>query len=155
MFDPTKKPLEEMDLTGFKIVSSEMFVPKYKRVHPGCSLWPVKVCFNKTSLQALNNCEYVMMQVNPETKGLLILPVSSKDKDSIRWVKGQKEIFSRTMESKAFCDELYKTWGLDPESNYRAVGRLVSVKNKVALLYDFSSATKWHSPAKKRSIPDE
>ena len=133
MFAPMKQPLEELDLAGFKVVSSEMFAPKVRKTTPGCTLWPTKTSFNKTALQALNNCEFVLMQVNPETKCLLIMPVNSKDKDSIRWVKGQKEIHSRTMESRAFCEELYKTWDLDPASNYRAVGRLVSVRNKVAI----------------------
>ena len=154
MFSPAKSKIEELDLSGFKIVSSEMFVPRYKQVFPSCSLYPTKICFNKTSLQALNFCEFVLMQVNTERKWLLITPVNSKDKDSVRWVKGQKEIGSKSMESKPFCDELYKSWELNPEANYRATGRLVSVRNKVALLYDFSTAKEWTSNTFKRKTSD-
>ena len=61
------------------------------------------------------NTEYVRLEVNPTTKCLLVVPTHSSDKDSIRWIKGQKEQSIRNMESRIFGDELYKAWGLDPE----------------------------------------
>ena len=94
-------------------------------------------------LSALNNCEFVRIEVNPKTKCLIVLPVSSSDKNSIRWIKGTKEFSIRNMESKRFGDQVYQAWGLDKEYNYRAVGRLVTANQKVMMLFDFSNAESW------------
>ena len=136
-------PVEEMSLEGFQIVKSEMFMHPPRKADPTCSIWPTKISFNKMSLQALNNCEYIRLEVNPMTKCLLVSPISSSDKDSIRWVKGQKEQNSRNMESRIFGEQIYRAWGLDSEYNYRAIGKLVSARNKIMLLFDFSKAEIW------------
>ena len=47
------------------------------------------------------------------------------------------------MESRQFGEEVYKAWGLDKQYNYRAVGRLVSARNKIMMLFDFSTAEMW------------
>lgn len=49
----------------------------------------------------------------------------------------------RNMESKAFGDEIYRSWNLDREYNYRAIGRLVAAKGKVMMLFDFTEAEVW------------
>ena len=137
--------LEELSLEGFQVVKSEMFLHLPRKGEPTCSLWPYRVSFNKISLQVLNSCEYVRLEINPNTKGMLVVPVSSKDKAAIRWIKGQKDYSVRNMESKAFGSELYKAWELNPEFNYRATGKLVSSKGKVMLLFDFNGAELWKS----------
>ena len=48
-------------------------------------------------------------------------------------------------------DEIYRAWGLDPEYNYRAVGRLVSARNKIMLLFDFSNAENWKTKKVEKS----
>lgn len=94
-------------------------------------------------LDAKYYCEFVRIEINPNNKCLLVIPVTSKDKDSIRWIKGQKSFTVRNMESKNFGDLLYSTWGLNPECNYRTTGKLVSSKGKVMLLFNFSDAEMW------------
>lgn len=136
-------PVEELSLDGFQIVKSEMFLHLPRKGDATCTVWPTKISFSRMSLQALNNCEYVRLEVNPTTKCLLVAPTPSTDKDSIRWIKGQKEHYVRNMESRIFGEEIYKAWGLDPEYNYRAIGRLVSARNKIMLLFDFSTAENW------------
>lgn len=136
-------PVEELSLDGFQIVKSEMFLHLPRKGDATCTIWPTKISFSRTSLQTLNNCEYVRLEVNPTTKCLLVAPAPSTDKDSIRWIKGQKEYFVRNMESRVFGEEIYRAWGLDPEYNYRATGRLVSARNKIMLLFDFSTAENW------------
>ena len=84
-------PVEELSLDGFQIVKSEMFLHLPRKADPTCTIWPTKISFSRMSLQALNNCEYVRLEVNPKTKCLLVAPTPSTDKDSIRWIKGQKE----------------------------------------------------------------
>lgn len=137
--------IEEITLEGFQIVRADMFTHLPRKGAATCTIWPTKISFGKNALFALNNCEYMRMEINPATKCMLVIPVSSKDKDSIRWVKGQKEFSIRNMESKQFGDLLYASWGLDPQSNYRAAGKLISSKGKVMLLFDFSEAEMWKS----------
>ena len=136
--------LEEISLEGYQIVKSEMFFRFPRKNDPTCTIWPTCMSFSKLALTKLNNCEYVRIEVNPKTKRLIVIPVSSSDKNSIRWIKGQKENNTRKLESKQFGAEIYKAWKLDSEYNYRASGRLVSSKdNKVMLLFDFNNAEVW------------
>ena len=137
--------IEEVSLDGFQIVSSDMFVHLPRKSDATCSIWPTKLSFSKLVLSGLNNCEYVRIEVNPNTKCLVVIPVTSSDKNSIRWIKGQKKFYIRNMESKRFGNLLYNTWGLDPDYNYRAIGRLVAVNKKVMMLFDFNNAELWQS----------
>lgn len=136
-------PIEEMSLDGFQIVNANMFAHSPKRNDVTCTIWPTRISFNKLALEKLHFCEYIKLHVNPKTKCILVMPVSSSDKDSIRWIKGEKERFVRNMESKIFGGQLYKSWGLDPECNYRASGHLVTANQKVMLLFDFNEAELW------------
>lgn len=137
--------LEEISLDGFQIVKSEMFLHFPQKKDPTCTIWPHRISFNKLSLAKLNNCEYVRIEVNPSAKRLLVIPVPSTDKNSIRWVKGKMEISTRHLESRSFGSEIYKAWGFDEDYNYRSTGKLVSSQNKVMLLFDFNNAEVWKS----------
>lgn len=136
-------PIEEVSLDGFQIVSSDMFIHLPRKGEPTCSIWPTKLSFNKMVLSSLNNCEYVRIEVNPKTKRLVVIPVTSSDKNCIRWIMGGKELFMRKMESKRFGKMIYNTWDLDPDYNYRAIGRLVTVNKKVMMMFDFNDAEVW------------
>ena len=149
MMESPIQTIGTIDLDGFQVVKAELFAHLPRTYSPSCTLWPSKICFNKQALQALNNCETVLIQVNAVTKGLVVMPVHSRDKDAVRWVKGQKTIDTRTMEAKRFCDELYKTWDLDRSFNYRTPGRLVTAGNKIVLYFNFAEAEKWTSQPKK------
>ena len=135
--------VEEVSLDGFQIVKSEMFIQKQRKSDGSCSIWPNKISFSRTTLRMLNNCEYIRLEVNPNTKCLLVVPTHSSDKDSIRWLKGQKDPHVRDMESKEFGDEIYKAWGFDRELNYRAIGKLVIAQSKIMMLFDFTKAMTW------------
>ncbi len=145
--------IEEMSLEGFQVVRADMFLHLPRKGEATCTVWPTKISFNKLALAALNFCEFVRIEINPLKKCMLIIPVTSKDKDGIRWVKGQRSFTVRNMESKQFGDQLYSSWGLDPEFNYRATGKLVSSNGKVMLLFNFSDAEIWKS--KKAVIANE
>lgn len=136
-------PIEEVSLDGFQIVASDMFVHLPRKSDATCTIWPTKLSFSKLVLSSLNNCEYVRIEVNPRTKCLIVLPVSSADKNSIRWIKGTKEFSVRNMESRRFGEQVYKSWGLDMDYNYRAIGRLVTANQKVMMLFDFNDAESW------------
>ena len=138
-----------IDLEGFQVVKSEMFAHIQRVYQPSCTLWPTKICFNKQALQSLNYCETVQIRVNAAEMGMVVIPINSRDKDAVRWVKGQKETSTRTMEAKRFCEELYKTWQLDPQYNYRTPGRLVTAGDKIVLFFDFNRAEKWTSKQQK------
>lgn len=136
-------PIEEVSLEGFQIVASDMFVRLPHKSDATCTIWPTKLSFSKLALSALNNCEFVRIEVNPRTKSLIVRPVSSSDKNSIRWIRGAKEFRVRNMESKRFGNQVYKLWGLDADYNYRAEGRLVTANKKVMMLFDFNCAESW------------
>ena len=137
--------MEEFSLEGFQVVHSEMFVQLPRKSDASCSLFPTKMTFNRTTLRLLHTCEHVRIEVNPSNKCLLVVPVGSSDKDAIRWAKGTKEKYVRNFESRQFSGELYRAWDLNPEYNYRTVGRLVTAKNKLMMLFDFSKAEIWQS----------
>ena len=136
-------PIEEMTIDGFQIVSASMFHHPPRKCEATCTIWPTRISFNKLTLEKLHYCDYIKIQVNPTTKCLLLSPVTSSDKDSIRWMKGEKEKFLRNLESKAFGEQLYQKWGLDADYNYRTVGRLVTVNQKVMILFDFNHPEVW------------
>ena len=100
----------------------------------------------KQSLVLLGNCEYIRIEVNAARKGLLVIPVNSKDRDCIRWVKSVKEPAVRKIECGRFTQQLYEAWGLNDEQVYRAIGKLVAADNKVMLLFDFNENETWKSP---------
>lgn len=135
--------LEELSLDGFQIVKADMFAHLPHKGDPTCSIWPTKLSFSKLVLTSLNNCEYVRIEINPTTKCLIVIPVTSTDNNGIRWIKGQKNFTIRNMESKRFGAEIYKIWKLDTNYNYRTVGHLVSCNKKVMMLFDFKDAEVW------------
>lgn len=135
--------IPEISHDGFQVVSGEMFKHMQRISQPSATLWYNSISFSKASVQALNNCERVRIEVNPSTKCLLIVPVTIKDKDNIHWVKNVKDPQARKIECKAFTAQLFETWGWKPDYVYRTAGRVVSVDKKVMLLFDFSEPESW------------
>lgn len=136
-------PIEEMSLDGYQIVNAGLSHHPARKCEATCTVWPSRISFNKLALEKLHYCDYIKIQVNPTTKCLLVCPVTSSDKDGIRWIKGEKEKFLRNLESKAFGEQLYQKWNLDPDYTYRSVGHLVTVNQKVMILFDFSHPEVW------------
>lgn len=142
--------IQEISREGFQVVSGEIFKSQY-RVYgePTVTLWSNSISFGKGSLTALNNCERVRLEVNTKTMGLLIIPVTAKDKDSVRWSKNVKDPVPRKIECSRFTRPLFETWKWNADHVYRAVGRIVTADKKVMLLFDFSKAENWKQPLKK------
>lgn len=143
--------IEEINMDGFQVVSSTMFSHIPRKTDATCSIWPSKIAFSKLCLTQLHNCEYIRIEVHPKKHCLLIIPVSSQDKDSLRWINGCKDFNMRNMESKRFGKMLYEAWNLDPDANYRAKGKLVTMNSKVMMLFDFSKPEIWRG---KKSVTD-
>lgn len=143
--------IEELNMDGFQIVNSEMFNHASSRYNVTCSIWPSKISFSRMTLEKLNFCDYVKIQVHPENKCLIVAPVTSSDKQSIRWTREGNEKEFRNMESKMFGEYLYRIWKLNPKSNYRTMGRLVSSNKKVMMLFDFSRAEVLKSRSQKEN----
>jgi hypothetical protein len=102
--------------------------------------------FSKQALVLLGTCEHVRIEVNVAKKGLLVIPVNSKDRDCIRWIKSLKEPTVRKIECGRFTQQLYEAWNFSNEQVYRAVGKLVAADNKVMLLFDFNENETWKTP---------
>lgn len=135
--------MPQIDLEGFQVVSGEMFAHLPRKSDATCTLWPSSMSFSKQSLVLLNNCEHIRIEVNVPKKGLLVVPVTTKDRDCIRWIKSVKAPTIRKMECGSFAKQLYQAWGLNENQVYRAIGKLVTHDNKVMLLYDFNDAETW------------
>ena len=147
--------LPEVSMEGFQVVSSSMFSHFPKTSEPSCTIWYSSISFSKSAVKALNGCDRVLIQVNAKTKGILIVPVSSKDKDGIPWLRDSKVVEAKKMECKAFTTQLYKTWGFDPEYVYRSYGKVVKADNKVMLLFEFKCCESWKSRTKAKVNADE
>ena len=145
MFSQGINTLEEVNMDGFEVVHSNMFLSFPKKTQPICSLWPDKLSFNSMTLKTLHGCEYIRLEVSARQRSILITPVNSSDKDCIRWVRGDRQLVLRELYSKTFAENLYHMFHLDSQQNYRARGRLVSSGSKVMLLFDFKEAEVWRS----------
>lgn len=135
--------IPEISLDGFKVVSGDMFAHLPKKGEPTCTLWNTSISFSMMALQSLNGCERVRIEVNPKTKGLLVVPVTIQDKDGIRWVQGENKITPKKIYCRNFSSQLYQTWRFNSQRVYRAKGNLVSFDKKVMLLFDFSKPESW------------
>lgn len=137
--------INEIKLDGFQIVRSEMFIKRMTRyIEPTCTIWPNCIYFSKPAVRALGNCENIRIHVNVESRKLLVIPVSSSDRDAIRWSKTKNgNVESRKIECIPFSDELYRAWSLDRTNAYRSVGSLYSVDGKIVLLFDFAEPETW------------
>ncbi len=143
--------LQEISLDGFQVISGELFCHPPRLNTPALTLWYSSMSFNKASLIALNNCERILIKVNPATKCILIVPVNSKDKDGIRWMKTGKEPTTRKVDCQKFTSTLYEQWGWPSDYCYRALGRLVTSDSKVMVLFDFTEAENWKYKEKEKA----
>ena len=99
--------IQEINLEGFQVVSGDLFTNYTRTSNPTVTLWHSSISFSKASLTLLNGCERIRVEINPNSKCLLIVPVTIKDKDNIHWVKGIKDPVPRKMECKRFTSHLY------------------------------------------------
>lgn len=140
---PFSSEIEEISMDGFQVVSGDLFARRSGYYSPTCTIWSGGITFNKVALTALNNCERVRIEIHPQKKSVLLVPVTMKDKDGIPWRKNIKDYAPRRMECVRFSSKLYEMWNWDTGCVCRAVGRVVTVDNKVMLLFDFSSPEQW------------
>ena len=143
MFYEQAGPIEEISVEGFKVVSGDLFVHLPRKSEPTCTIWSNSIRFSKTALIALNSCERIRIEVNPEKRCILIVPVTDKDKDGIWWIKNVKEPQTRKMGCKQFTMQLFDMWQWRCDYVYRASGRLVTADQKVMLLFNFSEPENW------------
>ena len=146
---PFSNEIEEISMDGFQVVSGEYFTRRIAYFSPTCTIWSGGITFNKVALTALNNCERVRIEIHPQKKSVLLVPVTIKDKDGIPWRKNIKDYAPRRMECSRFSSTLYEMWGWDTSCVYRTAGRIVTVDNKVMLLFDFNAPEQWRGKEKK------
>jgi len=137
---PIKLP--EIDLEGFQVVKGDMFINSNCSHSMMMSIWPDSISFSQASIDALNKCERVRMEINTAAKSIVVIPVTIQDKDNIRWVVINKGI-TRRIQCVKFTRMIYRIWGWDEDLAYKARGKLVSANNKVMLMFSFENATSW------------
>ena len=143
--------IQEISREGFQVVSGDLFRRAFRLSAPTATIWPNSLSFSKAALQALNMCERIRIEVNSAKRCILIVPVTEKDKDNVRWLKTGKEPQARKIECLAFTSQLYDTWNWKKELAYRATGRVVTADKKVMLLFDFSQAESWKFKEKAKA----
>ena len=151
----TLEELQEISMEGFQVVSGDMFRHVSRLNAPTVTLWYNSISFSKAALVALNSCERVRIEVNAKTRCILLVPVTVKDKDGIRWMKTGKAPQARRLECKAFTSQLYEQWGWKEDFVYRTVGRIVTADNKVMLLFNFSDPENWKFNEKAKAQKNE
>ena len=143
--------IQEISRDGFQVVSGDMFRRAFRVSAPTATIWPNRISFSKAALVALNKCERVRFEVNASKRCMLVVPVTEKDKDNVRWTKNSKDPAVRMIECVAFTSQLYESWHWENELAYRATGRIVSSDKKVMLLFDFSDAESWKYKEKEKA----
>ena len=135
--------IKEISLDGFQVVSGQMFCHLPRMSEPTLTITPKGLSFNKAVIEALNCCEHIRIEVNDRKRGILIVPVTAKDRDGIRWLKSGKRVQGKSVDCTRFVNHLYGIWGWESDSRFRATGKLVSSEGKVMLLFDFSQPETW------------
>lgn len=142
---------QEIDLDGFQIVKGEMFKVSYRRKAITLTIWNDEISFSKSAIEALHNCERVRIEINPDSKCILVIPVTAQDKDNVRWAKMRPDAINpRKILCIKFTNLLYKTWGWEQEMAYKVEGKVVTFNEKVMLLFDFNKAEHWKSAKGKK-----
>ena len=134
--------------SGFQVVGEELFhTPKSCSV-PSMSIWDNSISFSKSAQIALNCCERIRIEVNPQTRHILIIPITEKDKDSIEWMRKDRKPDSHRLFCKLFTEQLFDGWNWKRDYAYRARGKIVSSEKKIMMLFDFSKPENWRSKGK-------
>ena len=55
--------MQEISLEGFQVVNASMFRRVSRPSAPTATIWPDSICFSKTALTLLNNCERIRIEV--------------------------------------------------------------------------------------------
>ena len=118
--------IQEISKEGFQIVSGQMFRRAQHLGQPTATIWPRSISFSKAALQALNVCERIRIEVHAAKRCILIVPVTEKDPDNVRWLKSGKELSARKIECTAFTSQLYNSWDWKKDLAYRVIGRIVT-----------------------------
>ncbi len=142
--------INEISLEGFQVVSRDYFYGQHRLMMPSMTFWDGSIGFTKQDVVMLNGCECVLLQINTDAKKVLVVPTTSKDTDSIHWIKNRKTMNPRKISCKKLTDQVYKMWGWNTDYIYRAQGKLVTAGNKVMLLFDFSEPENWLRPEAKK-----
>ena len=120
------------------VLRGEPLLPVYSGEDISMTVCLDNICFSKTTVTSLKNCEKIHIYVNIEEQRILISPADVKSKSGVRWTNDTSTPV--IADCKIFTNQLYQKWGWNPDSTYKASGRiLVSAKGTVKALFDFKS----------------
>lgn len=143
--------IPEISLEGFQVIHGDIFRGRQRSSYPAATLKFNSISFNRAALSALHNCERIRFEINPQTKAMVIIPVTAKDVDNVSWTKNGKEPTPRKIECIGFASYLFELWKWNKEFTYRSTGKVVTADKKVMLLFEFSNPEKWKSNEKAKS----
>ena len=134
-----REEIPEVKKEGFLVVSRDLYSENQKQPI-ACKITDKNITFTKSSIVALVNCEKVLIEINVDTKQIIVAPAAQGDKDSVRWIKSPKDVTPRIIECSRFTNQVYDIWKWDKEKSYKGKGKVVSVDKKIMILYDFKDA---------------
>jgi len=134
--------IPEIDLSGFQVVKSDMFQAFTSRSAITMTVWPDSISFSQASINALKKCEHVRIEINYDAKCILVIPVTTQDRNNVRWAVSDKGK-TRRIGCLRFVSVLYSAWNWNTDMAYKGTGRLVASNEKVMILYSFEKASNW------------
>ena len=150
----TAEEIQEIDLEGFQVISGELFRGLSKPHIPTLTIWNDSICFSKAAVTSLQNCERIRIEVDNGKKLILVSPVTTSDRNNVRWAKVGKDVSPRRIDCKAFTIPLYEQWAWKKDRVYRSVGRLVMADKKLMMLFDFNNNENWEYKTKTKGQSD-
>lgn len=132
--------IKKVSLDGFQVVQRKYFS---RLTEPMMTIWESAVAFNTAAHDVFNNCEAIEIYVNEDARCFAIMPAPSKDKESVKWIRGSKKYKYNRIECTMFARQIFKSWGLDPQYHYRTSGKLVQCDKKLMILFNFSNYEVW------------
>ena len=124
----------EIDISKYQVVEQNMFI----RVNePNLSIANDGIYFNKRTHHIFNNCDYIKIMINQADKSILITPTTSGEPNAIDWKRMPSK--EGKISCTTFVRLLLKAWGLNKDTKYRSIGRLVQADNRPMLMFSFKN----------------
>lgn len=132
--------MSEIDIKGFQVVNSQYFS---SMTAPSMTVWADSISFSVSTFTALNSCDAISLLLSKDSKAILITPTSSHDLNAIEWRKNSSAQKYCKLSCATFARKLFEDWKLDERCRYKALGRMVQVDKKIAILFDFGQCEIW------------
>ena len=132
---------EDIDISGLQVVRKEHFAHSYD---PSISIKPKGVRFSASLIKKLPDVDDIIFLMDPVNMKLVVKPVSSDDRDAIRWSKIEKKTGRRMpkdhMPAARLSKKLYKDMGWNDDTWYKIIGKVVRSRGEILIVFNLKDA---------------